>query len=136
MVTETGIVVRSTEVDVYGHVNNAKYLEYLEWGRFDWAEATGLTPERVGPDLGLVVANINVNYRREARTGDRLVVKTRLAARSRRSIRFTQVVVDAAGERVADAEVTAVVFDLRTRRSAEMPDELAARLDALVSPDN
>ena len=27
------IVVRPTEVDVNGHVNNAKYVEYMEWGR-------------------------------------------------------------------------------------------------------
>jgi acyl-CoA thioesterase FadM len=26
-------VVRCTEIDVNGHVNNAKYVEYLEWGR-------------------------------------------------------------------------------------------------------
>ena len=27
------IVVRPTEVDVNGHVNNAKYVEHMEWGR-------------------------------------------------------------------------------------------------------
>lgn len=30
------IEVRPTEIDVMGHVNNAKYLEYMEWGREDW----------------------------------------------------------------------------------------------------
>ncbi len=30
------IPVRSTEVDYLGHVNNAKYLEYMEWGREGW----------------------------------------------------------------------------------------------------
>src|SRR5438132_2673379 len=27
------IVVRWSELDLNGHVNNAKYVEYLEWGR-------------------------------------------------------------------------------------------------------
>ena len=39
------IVVRSTEIDVNGHVNNAKYLEYLEWGREEWYERSGLSYE-------------------------------------------------------------------------------------------
>ena len=26
------VVVRCTEIDVNGHVNNARYVEYLEWG--------------------------------------------------------------------------------------------------------
>jgi acyl-CoA thioesterase FadM len=33
VVVET--VVRCTEIDVNGHVNNAKYVECLEWGRED-----------------------------------------------------------------------------------------------------
>ena len=32
METAHEIVVRPTEVDVNGHVNNAKYVEYMEWG--------------------------------------------------------------------------------------------------------
>ena len=35
------LIVRSTEIDVNGHVNNAKYLEYLEWGREEWYEKAG-----------------------------------------------------------------------------------------------
>ena len=33
METAHEIVVRPTEVDVNGHVNNTKYVEYMEWGR-------------------------------------------------------------------------------------------------------
>jgi len=33
METAHETVVRPTEVDVNGHVNNAKYVEYMEWGR-------------------------------------------------------------------------------------------------------
>jgi YbgC/YbaW family acyl-CoA thioester hydrolase len=32
-------VVRCTEIDINGHVNNARYVEYLEWGREEWYEA-------------------------------------------------------------------------------------------------
>ena len=34
-------VVRCTEIDVNGHLNNAKFVEYLEWGREEWYESHG-----------------------------------------------------------------------------------------------
>ena len=40
-------VVRCTEIDVNGHVNNAKYVEYLEWGREEWYERRGF-PYEIG----------------------------------------------------------------------------------------
>ena len=37
------LTVRSTDIDVIGHVNNAKYLEYMEWARFEWIWEQGFT---------------------------------------------------------------------------------------------
>ena len=34
-------VVRCTEIDINDHVNNAKFVEYLEWGREEWYERHG-----------------------------------------------------------------------------------------------
>jgi thioesterase III len=36
MNTAIQIEVRPTELDSMGHVNNAKFLEYMEWSREDW----------------------------------------------------------------------------------------------------
>ncbi len=51
------IVVRPTEVDVNGHVNNAKYVEYMEWGRKDIYERHGLLYARLLA-LGAVTVNL------------------------------------------------------------------------------
>jgi YbgC/YbaW family acyl-CoA thioester hydrolase len=57
-------LVRCTEIDVNGHVNNAKYVEYLEWGREEWYERHGFAYDRL-KNLGVitVVVNITVNLR-------------------------------------------------------------------------
>ena len=71
METSIQIEVRSTEIDVLGHVNNAKYLEYLEWGREDWYNRIGLPFEAFSEmGVGTVTVNININYRKEARLGE------------------------------------------------------------------
>ena len=72
------IIVRPTEVDVNGHVNNAKYVEYMEWGREEWYEKNGLPYDRLFAFGAVTVTvNINLNFRKECRQGDVLTIVTR-----------------------------------------------------------
>ncbi|MHB1683718.1 MAG: acyl-CoA thioesterase, partial [Bacilli bacterium] len=43
--SRVSLIVRSTAIDVNRHVNNAKYLEYIEWGREAFYEQAGLSYE-------------------------------------------------------------------------------------------
>lgn len=123
--TALEIVVRSTEIDVNGHVNNAKYLEYLEWGREEWYERNGLHYEVfLGMGVQTVTVNINVNYRKECRQGDRLVVKCRPEKVGNKSYVLKQEIVNQKGELCADALVTSVTMDSETRKGREVPEEL------------
>lgn len=134
MVNELQIEVRSTELDALGHVNNAKYLEYLEWGRFEWVAASGVPlTEMARGGLATVIVNVNINFRREARQGEKLTVRTWLAEMGRGSFRIGQEVRNAAGETVADAVVTSAMFDTATRRGVPIPPELRASFAPLVS---
>lgn len=129
------ITVRSTELDAYGHVNNAKYLEYLEWGRFEWFRANELSLELFGPGLGAVVANVNINYRREARLEERLRIDTRLVHLGDSSFRFAQEIIgDDDGVLRSDATVTGVAYDVKHRRAATIPAEVREGLLRLVTP--
>jgi YbgC/YbaW family acyl-CoA thioester hydrolase len=133
MISEMEIEVRSTELDALGHVNQAKWVEYLEWGRFDWMRAGGMADRFLGADgVGSVMANLNVNFRREARLGDRLTVRTWLAALGRSSFRFAQEIRNASGDVLCDSIATAVAFDLHARAGVPIPDDLRAALEPLV----
>jgi thioesterase-3 len=127
------IEVRSTDLDALGHVNNARYVEYLEWGRFEWVRENGIPIDLFGRDrLTTVLVNVNVNFRREACLGDKLRVHTWLAELGRRSFRFGQELLGEDGARVADAVVTSVMFDTATRASVAIPDDLRAVLEPRV----
>lgn len=124
------IIVRSTEIDVNGHVNNAKYLEYLEWGRENWYENAGLPYERF-LDMGIqtVTVNININYRKECRQNDRLSIRTRPEKVGRSSYVLLQEIYNQHGHKCADALVTSVTMNATTRKSCEVPDELRTLFD-------
>ena len=126
METSLEIVVRPTEIDVNGHVNNAKYVEYLEWGREEWYERNGLPYERLF-ELGAVTVtvNLNLNFRKECRQGDLLTILTRPERLGRTSFALRQEIRKRNGEVAADAVVTIVTIDPATRTSRLVPDELA-----------
>ena len=126
------IEVRSTEIDINGHVNNAKYLEYLEWGRGVWYEQSGLAIETL-LSLGMqaVAVNININYRKECRQGDKLTIITEAVRAGRTSYVLNQEIVNQAGERCADAVITSVAMDVHTRASRPIPDLLRAQFPVL-----
>lgn len=127
METSLTIVVRPTEVDVNGHVNNAKYVEYLEWGREEWYERGGLPYDRLN-EMGAitVTVNINLNFRRECRQGEDLTIVTRPSRAGRTSFTLAQEIRKADGAVAADGTVTLVTIDPATRKSRPLPDELAA----------
>ena len=125
MRTTLEIIVRPTEIDVNGHVNNAKYLEYLEWGREEWYEAGQLHYD-VLLHLGVqtVTVNININYRKECRQGDRLTIATEPQSAGRSSYVLLQQIYNQKGDLCADALVTSVAMDAAARKSRPLPDEL------------
>ncbi|SFJ47229.1 acyl-CoA thioesterase [Thermoflavimicrobium dichotomicum] len=125
------IEVRSTEIDVLGHVNNAKYLEYLEWGREDWYNKIGL-PYHLFEEMGIgtVTVNININYRKEAKLGQKLTITTKPLRRGRSSFVLKQEIHNEANELVADAEVVSCTMSLKERKSVPLPEALAKHFPA------
>jgi YbgC/YbaW family acyl-CoA thioester hydrolase len=119
-------VVRCTEIDVNGHVNNAKFIEYLEWGREEWYDRHGYPYDRLR-ELGAVtvVVNMNVNLRRPCYQGDRLRIVTWTQRRGRTSFVLAQRIEKETGEVVADALVTLVMIDPATGRSRTLPEGFA-----------
>ncbi len=119
-------VVRCTEIDVNGHVNNARYVEYLEWGREEWYELHGFPYARLQA-LGAitVVVNLNLNLRQPCHQGDQLRIVTRPERRGRSSFALAQRIERGDNAVVADAVITVVLVDPATRRPRPLPEEFA-----------
>ena len=126
MINELELEVSAADIDSLGHVNNARFLEYLERGRVGWYNQCGLFHElSQGQRLGTVVVNINVNFRLECFQGERLRVISQPRSRGEKSYLIYQEIRNANDQLVTDAEVTSVVMDLDTRQSVMIPAVLA-----------
>ena len=129
----TTIKVRGYHLDVYQHVNNARYLEFLEEARWQWLEDAGAFTWLKAQQLAFVVVNININYRRPAVLGDVLTICSEITQLNGKSGIIAQRVVLAGSETVvADATLTFVCIDLRTQKGVALEGELRARLEAFL----
>jgi acyl-CoA thioester hydrolase len=72
----TSIMVRGYELDSYGHVNNAVYLQYLEQARWVFMKDEELLEFINDEKLFLVVTETNIRYMREANLFDELIIET------------------------------------------------------------
>ncbi len=130
---QTTIKVRGYHLDVYQHVNNARYLEFLEEARWQWLEDVDAFNWLVQQKLAFVVVNININYRRPAVLGDVLTIESEIAQLNGKSGVISQRVLLAGdGSPVADAALTFVCIDLRTQKAVPMEGELRERLAAVM----
>lgn len=95
-VSETVVEVRSPELDSFGHVNHAVFLNYLEHGRFLALEEAGFEWSSLD-ELGhqIFVVRLEIDYLAEATRGHRLVVRTWAEGLRRTMMIFGQEIVRA-----------------------------------------
>ncbi len=127
----TEIKVRGYHADFYGHVNNARYLEFFEEDR--WAQLESKIDLQQWAKKGLIylVVNINVNYRLAVPVGETLVVTTKLEKIGNRSVILKQeILLKESREVAADALITFVIAD-RTGRAVTMDGEIRAEIEKL-----
>lgn len=131
---QTTLTVRGYHIDVYGHVNNARYLEFMEDGR--WALFSSMTDLNAWAERGLafVVVNINIDYRRAAHMHDVLTLTTRLVEiGSRNAVLEQQFHHQVTGQLVASARVTFVVVDTRVQKAISIEGEMLDLLQRMLA---
>ena len=90
MKTTLKIKIRGYHIDHFNHVNNARYLEFLEEGRWTYSEENGLIDTFHERGITHVTVNININYRRSAKVGQVLNIETGVACKSHKSFTMEQ----------------------------------------------
>ncbi len=121
--------VRTFELDSYGHVNNAVYLNYAEVVATEHAEALGFGREwadRHG--VAWAVREHRVVYHRAAGYRDLLRVTTRVGLMSGvRGLRHTEIRLEPDGDLLAEVATTLVCIRQSDQRPTRIPADLLER---------
>jgi len=131
--TQTRIHVRFVDVDLLGHVNNAKYVTYLEEARVvyfrQFPELDFTKPDYV---LGnsVILASLKLDYRSPTYLNETLVIGLGATELRRSSFTLEYTVEEEKTKRlVANASTVMVYFDYRAQKSCEIPETLRRRFE-------
>jgi acyl-CoA thioester hydrolase len=118
------IEVRYGDLDPQGHLNNARYLTYLEQGRVNYLKQLGLWKGGSFMDLGIILADLHISYKAPVQFGQPVRVGVRVARLGRKSLDMEYSLEDAAnGQQLASASSVLVAYDYRTRETVPVPQD-------------
>ena len=119
------IKVRGFHIDIFSHVNNARYLEFMEEARWVVIDKYIDIKKMQAKEIIFVVVNININYRKTASMGDILELYLGLTKIGGKSAVFYQEIrFKGTDTVVADAQVTFVFADKNTGKAVKIDDEI------------
>lgn len=126
---ETELKARSYECDLYGHVNNAAFLNYCEFARVEFLESIGYNLQGLQKEGFLLpIIKIEIEYKAPVFAGDNLIVSVKWIRRGKSSAVFEQKIIKKDDNKLAaKVTVTWVVTDLQGK-PISLPQELLDRV--------
>ncbi|MBK8206073.1 MAG: acyl-CoA thioesterase [Planctomycetes bacterium] len=120
------VEVRSYELDVYDHVNNAVYINWLEHGRSKFLQDKGFNYVNIIDQWGVrfMTVRTEIDYRLALKLGDSADIATSVERFGNTSVTFRQMISRASDrETAADARVVIVFTDKDSGRPVPVPDQ-------------
>jgi len=118
------IQVRYGDLDPQWHVNNSRYLTYMEQARLAYVMELCLFDGKSFMDLRLIIADVHISYRAPIALGQNIRVGTRTEKIGNKSIVFSYQIEDQDSHQVlAAGEVVGVAYNYREQKTMRVPDE-------------
>ena len=126
------IVVRSYELDPYGHVNNVTYYSYFDTVANHFLITEGGLDIHHSPVIALVVES-HCSYRAPVAYPDRLRAGLRVDKLGNRSVTYgVAIFTDTDTEAVAHGQFVHVFVDRQSRRAVPIPEPIRTALETLI----
>tara|TARA_R110000868_G_scaffold13397_10_gene62588 strand:- start:915 stop:1859 length:945 start_codon:yes stop_codon:yes gene_type:complete len=118
--------------DDFGHMNTQFYISRYSDGSGHLWQGLGLDRQTlIASRRGSVVLEQRLNFLREVRSGDILIIKSAMTEVAAKTVRIYHFMFNAeTGALAATSEVVAILLDLDARRAVAFTDEERARLGA------
>ncbi len=118
--------IQETDLDVFGHVNNANYLKIYELARWNFIERNGFGLDRIKKELkGPVLLEVTVNFRRELKNRDKIKVIS-VADKIEGKFMWLKQEMRRGEDLCSKATFTVAFFDLKSRKMLPPSNEWLA----------
>lgn len=118
------IEVRYGDLDPQGHLNNAKYLTYMEQARINYLKHLGLWKGGSFLDIGIILADMHITFHAPVLFGQAVRVGVRITRLGNKSMDMEYIMEDSqTGQVLATGHSVIVAYDYRSGQSIPIPDE-------------
>jgi acyl-CoA thioester hydrolase len=118
------IDVRYGDLDPQGHLNNAKYLTYIEQARIHYIKQLGLWDGISFLDIGIILADVHLTFRSPIHFGQPVRVGVRVSRLGNKSLSMEYRLEDAGnGQELARGSTVSVAYNYHERETIPLPTE-------------
>ncbi len=117
------IEVRYGDLDPQAHLNNAKYLTYMEQARIHYVKHLGLWDGGSFMDIGIILAKFEITFQAPVLFGQQVRVGMRTTRLGTKSMEMEYILEDTkTGQALATGSSVQVAYDYRCGQSIPIPD--------------
>lgn len=113
-----------SEMDTYQHVNNVMFMKYLQSGRVNFWEASGLQKMHTKTKRGPMLVSTHCDFRKPLFYPGNILVKTKIGFIKNTSFDLDHIILNEKGELCAEGHDVAVCFDFNTNKTFKIPKGL------------
>jgi acyl-CoA thioester hydrolase len=118
------IEVRYGDLDPQGHLNNAKYLTFMEQARISYIKHLGLWEGGSFMDIGIILADVHIVFKSSIEFGQPVSVGVRISSIGNKSLNMEYRIEDSrTGDVLSTGSSVLVAYDYRRQETIPVPEK-------------
>ena len=117
-----------SDLDMYKHVNNISFMRYMQSGRVNFWEASGIYEMYENSNMGTMLVSTHCDFKRSLYYPGNVIVKTKLDFIKNSSFGLKHLILDEANEICAEGKDVVVCYDFEKDKTFRIPEDLREKL--------
>ena len=113
-----------SELDIYNHVNNVAFIKYLQAGRVNFWEQSGLAKFHTDTKKGPMLVSTHCDFKKQLTYPGQIIIRTRVSHIGNSSFSLEHVIVNDNDEVCALGKDVAVCYDFNAQETFPIPEWL------------
>lgn len=117
-----------SDLDMYEHVNNVSYMRYLQSGRVNFWESSGIHAEYHKTNQGAMLVSTKCDFKKSLYYPGKAIIKTKLDFIGTKSFGIKHLVLNEKGEVCAEGQDVVVYFDFNENKTIPVPEKIKEQI--------
>lgn len=117
-----------SDLDMYEHVNNVSYMRYLQSGRVNFWEASGIHEFYQSSNQGTMLVSTKCDFRMPLFYPGNAIIKTKLDFIGNKSFGLKHIILNEQNEICAEGIDVVVCYDFEAKKTIPVPDWMREKI--------